>query len=61
MKVKVVIEKTIKGLQAYVVQEGKRGAELIKRRNNNVGAVKTHVLCLLRGCEVEFELGEGVE
>jgi len=57
MKVKVRIEKTNEGLQAWVIQDGKRGANLLnKRRNIGVGIAKNDVLIKLRGCEVEFEL-----
>ena len=61
MKIRVRIEQTNDGLQAWVIQEGRRGANLIKkRRTYGVSIAKNDVLTKLRGCEVEFEL-VGVE
>jgi hypothetical protein len=61
MKVKVRLEQTNEGLQAWVIQEGRRGPNLLKKRRTvGVGIAKNDVLTKLRGCEVEFEL-VGVE
>jgi hypothetical protein len=56
MKIKVRIEKTNEGLQARVIQEGRRGANLLKHRTNSVCLAKNEVNMKLVGCEVEFEL-----
>ena len=63
MKVKVLIKQTNEGLQAFVVQEGRQGVNLIKRRCcNSLGLAKTEIITnpRLRGCEIEYEL-VGVE
>ena len=60
MKVKVRIEQTGKGLQAWVIQEGRRGDNLIKRHTKSTVDAKAAIFTKLSNCEVEFEF-VGVE
>ena len=56
MKIRVRIEKTNEGLQARVIQEGRRGANLLNHRTTSVCIAENDVIMKLVGCEVEFEL-----